>query len=115
MYKFELLDSKNEKSKWLDSLKLLSEKYQDVYFLPEYFDMNKLNFEALHKHTINLYDYLVDKLNVPKEQILSDVLSRDTVGDAFFSRYNFEKIFLYPFLMKLPYLRFYDYYMYLSY
>ena len=39
-------------------------------------------------------NYLVNKLNVPKKQILSDVLSRDTVGDAFFSRYNFEKIFL---------------------
>ena len=39
-------------------------------------------------------NYLVNKLNVPKEQILSDVLSRDTVGDAFFSRYNFEKFFL---------------------
>ena len=39
-------------------------------------------------------NYLVNKLKVPKEQILSDVLSRDTVGDAFFSRYNFEKIFL---------------------
>ena len=42
----------------------------------------------------SMANYLVDKLNVPKEQILSDVLSRDTVGDAFFSRYNFEKIFL---------------------
>ena len=39
-------------------------------------------------------NYLVNKLKVPKEQILSDVLSRDTVGDAFFSRYNFEKFFL---------------------
>ena len=39
-------------------------------------------------------NYLVNKLNVPKKQILSDVLSRDTVGDAFFSRYNFEKFFL---------------------
>jgi len=42
----------------------------------------------------SMANYLVDKLNVPKEQILSDVLSRDTVGDAFFSRYNFEKFFL---------------------
>ena len=42
----------------------------------------------------SMENYLVNKLNVPKEQILSDVLSRDTVGDAFFSRYNFEKIFL---------------------
>ena len=42
----------------------------------------------------SMANYLVNKLNVPKEQILSDVLSRDTVGDAFFSRYNFEKIFL---------------------
>ena len=42
----------------------------------------------------SMANYLVNKLNVPKEQILSDVLSRDTVGDAFFSRYNFEKFFL---------------------
>ena len=42
----------------------------------------------------SMANYLVDKLNVPKEQILSDVLSRDTVGDAFFSRYNYEKFFL---------------------
>ena len=42
----------------------------------------------------SMENYLVNKLNVPKEQILSDVLSRDTVGDAFFSRYNFEKFFL---------------------
>ena len=42
----------------------------------------------------SMANYLVDKLNVQKEQILSDVLSRDTVGDAFFSRYNFEKFFL---------------------
>ena len=42
----------------------------------------------------SMANYLVNKLKVPKEQILSDVLSRDTVGDAFFSRYNFEKIFL---------------------
>ena len=39
-------------------------------------------------------NYLVNKLKVPTEQILSDVLSRDTVGDAFFSLYNFEKFFL---------------------
>jgi len=42
----------------------------------------------------SMANYLVNKLNVPKEQILSDVLSRDTVGDAFFSRYNYEKFFL---------------------
>ena len=39
-------------------------------------------------------NYLIKKLKVPKEKILSDFLSRDTVGDAFFSRYSFENIFL---------------------
>jgi hypothetical protein len=80
MTDFEIIDGQKDSSKWLSALGELPETLQDLYYLPNYLKMHRfikgtqgLLFKYVNDHSIWLYPFLLQPINMPNGDIYYDI------------------------------------------